>query len=64
MVVESTADILAILGGVTTFIISVFGVIRYSRCTEISCCGIKCHRNVVDKKQKSDGSESPKVVQV
>ena len=63
MVVESTADILAILGGVTTFIISVFGVIRYSRCTEISCCGIKCHRNVVDKK-KSDGSESPKIVQV
>jgi len=63
MVVESTADILAILGGATTFIISVFGVIRYSRCTEISCCGIRCHRNVVDKK-KPDGSESPKIVQV
>jgi len=37
-VVSSTADILAILGGVTTLILGVFGAIRLSRCQHVRCC--------------------------
>ena len=37
-VVESTADIIAIIGAATTLILGVVGGLRYSRCTKISCC--------------------------
>ena len=37
-VVSSTADILAILGGVTTLVLGVFGAIRLSRCQHVRCC--------------------------
>ena len=37
-VVSSTADILAILGGVTTLVLGVFGAIRLSRCQNVRCC--------------------------
>jgi hypothetical protein len=37
-VVSSTADILAILGGVTTLVLGLFGAIRLSRCQTVKCC--------------------------
>jgi hypothetical protein len=37
-VVSSTADILAILGGVTTLVLGMFGAIRLSRCQHVRCC--------------------------
>jgi hypothetical protein len=37
-IVSSTADILAILGGVTTLVLGVFGAIRLSRCQHVRCC--------------------------
>jgi hypothetical protein len=37
-IVSSTADILAILGGVTTLVLGVFGAIRLSRCQNVRCC--------------------------
>jgi hypothetical protein len=37
-VVSSTADILAILGGVTTLVLGLFGAIRLSRCQTVRCC--------------------------
>ena len=36
--VTSTADILAILGGATTFVAAVFAAVRLSRCQTVSCC--------------------------
>jgi hypothetical protein len=38
MIVGSTADILALLGGSTTLIAALFASIRLSRCQSISCC--------------------------
>ena len=37
-VVSNTADILAILGGVTTLVLGLFGAIRLSRCQTVRCC--------------------------
>ena len=37
-IVSNTADILAILGGVTTLVLGVFGAIRLSRCQNVRCC--------------------------
>jgi hypothetical protein len=37
-IVGSTADILAILGGATTFIAAVFAAVRLSRCQRVTCC--------------------------
>ena len=37
-IVTSTADILAILGGATTFIAAVFTAVRLSRCQTVTCC--------------------------
>ena len=41
-VVTSTADILAIIGGVTTLVLGVFGAVRYSRCRTVTCCWNGC----------------------
>jgi len=41
-IVNNTADILAILGGVTTFFVGVFAAIRMSRCKQVSCCWNGC----------------------
>lgn len=49
MVIENTADIIAIISSATTFLIAVFGVIRYSRCQSIRCCGCECIRDVVSE---------------
>ena len=37
-IVTSTADVLAIIGGATTFIGAVFAAIRLSRCQRVTCC--------------------------
>ena len=37
-IVTSTADILAILGGATTFAAAIFAAIRLSRCQTVTCC--------------------------
>jgi hypothetical protein len=37
-IVSSTADILAILGGITTLVLGLFGAIRLSRCQTVKCC--------------------------
>jgi hypothetical protein len=37
-IVGSTADILAIIGGATTFVAAVFAAIRLSRCQRVTCC--------------------------
>ena len=37
-IVSSTADILAIIGGATTFVAAVFAAIRLSRCQTVTCC--------------------------
>ena len=54
MVVESTADIIAIISSATTFLIAIFGVIRYSRCQTIKCCGCECIRDVVSEENISN----------
>ena len=36
--VTSTADILAIIGGATTFLAALFAAIRLSRCQTVTCC--------------------------
>lgn len=36
--VTSTADILAILGGATTFVAAIFAAVRLSRCQTVNCC--------------------------
>jgi hypothetical protein len=41
-VVTSTADILAIIGGVTTLCLGIFGAVRYSRCRTVTCCWNGC----------------------
>ncbi len=38
MIISSTADILAILGGATTFVAAVFAAVRLSRCQTVTCC--------------------------
>ena len=38
MIITSTADILAILGGATTFCAALFAAVRLSRCQTVSCC--------------------------
>lgn len=64
--VESTADIVAIVGAATTFLVTCFGVMRLSRCTEISLCGIRIVRSVVEPKPpERDSPQSPRgMVQV
>ena len=37
-IVTNTADVLAILGGATTFVAAIFAAVRLSRCQTISCC--------------------------
>ena len=37
-IVNSTADVLAIIGGVTTFVAAVFAAVRLSRCQTVTCC--------------------------
>ena len=37
-IVTSTADILAILGGCTTFAAAIFAAVRLSRCQTVTCC--------------------------
>ena len=37
-IVTSTADVLAILGGATTFIAAVFTAVRLARCQTVTCC--------------------------
>ena len=37
-IVTSTADVLAIIGGATTFIGAIFAAIRLSRCQRVVCC--------------------------
>lgn len=41
-IVNNTADILAILGGVTTFVVGVFAAIKMSRCKKVTCCWSGC----------------------
>ena len=41
-VVTSTADILAIIGGVTTLCLGIFGAVRYSRCRTVTWCWNGC----------------------
>ena len=41
-IITSTADILAILGGVTTFTAAVFAAVRLSRCQKVLCCWGGC----------------------
>ena len=41
-IVTSTADVLAILGGCTTFCAAVFAAVRLSRCQTITCCWGGC----------------------
>jgi len=41
-IITSTADVLAIIGGVTTLALGIFGAIRYSRCRSVSCCFSAC----------------------
>ena len=41
-IVTSTADILAIIGGVTTLCLGIFGAVRYSRCRTVTCCWNGC----------------------
>ena len=53
-IVTSTADILAIIGGVTTLCLGIFGAVRYSRCRTVSCCWNGCilqNEPPVDKKK-------------
>ena len=38
MIVTSTADVLAIIGGGTTFVAAVFAAVRLSRCQTVMCC--------------------------
>ena len=38
MIVTSTADVLAIIGGGTTFVAAVFAAVRLSRCQTVTCC--------------------------
>ena len=42
MIITSTADILAILGGLTTFTAAVFAAVRLSRCQKVLCCWGGC----------------------
>ena len=37
-IITSTADILAILGGVTTLTAAIFAAVRLSRCQTVTCC--------------------------
>ena len=37
-IVTSTADVLAIIGGATTFVAAVFAAVRLSRCQTVTCC--------------------------
>lgn len=37
-IVTSTADILAIIGGCTTFVAAIFAAVRLSRCQHVTCC--------------------------
>jgi hypothetical protein len=57
-VVSSTADILAILGGITTLVLGLFGAIRLSRCQTVSCCW-GCI-NLVNKPIAAADKSSPK----
>ena len=41
-IITSTADVLAILGGVTTFTAAVFAAVRLSRCQKVLCCWGGC----------------------
>jgi len=57
--VESTADIVAIVGAATTFLVTCFGVMRLSRCTEITVCGMRIVRSVVEPKPPPPERDSP-----
>ena len=37
-IITSTADVLAIIGGATTFCAALFAAVRLSRCQTVTCC--------------------------
>ena len=41
-IITSTADILAIVGGCTTFAAAIFAAVRLSRCQTVTCCWGGC----------------------
>jgi len=41
-IVTNTADILAIVGGATTFVVAIFASIKMSRCKKVACCWDGC----------------------
>lgn len=41
-IVTNTADILAIVGGATTFAVAIFASIKMSRCKKVTCCWDGC----------------------
>ena len=50
-IVNNTADILAILGGVTTLVVGVFAAVRMSRCKKVTCCWDGCILENIPPKQ-------------
>jgi hypothetical protein len=58
-IVNNTADILAILGGVTTFFVGVFAAIRMSRCKKVACCWDGCVLLNEPPKDKNSGVAPP-----
>ena len=38
MIITSTADVLAVIGGATTFCAALFAAVRLSRCQTVTCC--------------------------
>ena len=55
-IVNNTADILAILGGVTTLVVGVFAAIKMSRCKKVTCCWSGCV--LENEPPKTTGTES------
>lgn len=56
-IVNNTADILAILGGATTFVVGLFAAIKMSRCKKVTCCWSGCV--VENEPPKSSGTTPP-----
>jgi hypothetical protein len=56
-IVNNTADILAILGGVTTFVVGLFAAIKMSRCKKVACCWDGCV--LLNEPPKSSGTIPP-----
>lgn len=58
-IVNNTADILAILGGVTTFVVGVFAAIKMSRCKKVTCCWSGCILENEPPKEKNGTTPPP-----